>query len=146
MIYGFGAVGDFAIGYAAVGSEVFLWDATPEVVVVDYRYRKRKKFYTRERDNLNIYWQSDDVDLKTEDAKPASKQARLAKPVKRPVEAKQAAPDEVVPLAQIEALARQYDELQAYYRAVEMNQYAQLARLYERLQDEADVEILLMYA
>jgi hypothetical protein len=146
VLYGFGAIGDLPVGASSIGSGFPLfWDETePPVVVVSHR--KRKKFYTRDEDNLNIYWQSDDAALKVDDSKPANKQARLAKPLKQAVEAKQAAPDEVVPLSSIEALARQYDELQAYYRAVEMNQYAQLARLYERLQDEADVEFLLMHA
>ena len=48
--------------------------------------------------------------------------------------------------AAIEALAREYDEMQAYKRAVKRKQYEQLVRLYERLQDEQDVETLLMYA
>ena len=39
------------------------------------------------------------------------------------------------------ALAREYDETAAYQRALKQKQYAQLARLYERLQDEHDIEI-----
>jgi hypothetical protein len=142
MIYGFGAIGDLPIAAAPIAGAVLFWDETePPVVVVNHR--KRRKFYTRERDNLNIYWQADDIDLKLEPEKPKRKDIKV---VKRPVEAPKAKPDEVVPLAQIEALAREYDEMQAYQRAMQQKQWAQLARLYERLQDEADVEFLLAHA
>jgi hypothetical protein len=144
MIYGFGAIGDIAIGVAPIGGNLSIfWDESEPPVVVDHRRRKRQKFYTRERDNLNIYWQADDIDLKLEPEKPKRKEIKV---VKRPVEPPKAKPDEVVPLAQIEALAREYDEMQAYQRAMQQKQWAQLARLYERLQDEADVEFLLAYA
>lgn len=141
MIYGFGAIGDFPIGAAPVGGAVLGWLFEEEAPPVVNHRRKRNKVYTRERDNLNIYWQADDIDLKPEPVKPKPKLAKGAPPklVPRPK------PDEVVPLANIEALAREYDEIQAYRQAVKQKQWAQLARLYERLMDEADVEFLLAH-
>lgn len=144
MIFGYGAISDIAIGVAPIGGAALFWDETEApVVVVNHRHRKRQKFYTRERDNLNIYWLADDIDLKPEKARPAP---RLAKPSKPAQAAPKAKPDEVVPLAQIEALAREYDEMQAYRKALQQKQWERMARLYERLQDEADVEFLLAHA
>ena len=137
------APGDVALATVTGGVDFFYSPGAEDGTVI-VSHRKRKKFYTRERDNLNIYWQADDIDLQP--AKPEPKKAKLAKPAKQAQEAPKAQPDEVVPLAQIEALAREYDEMQAYQRAMQQKQWAQLARLYERLQDEADIEFLLANA
>lgn len=121
------------------GGVEFFWKPETQTAV---SHRKRRKVYTRERDNLNIYWLADDIDLKPAEEKPAP---RLAKPVKQAKEAPKAQPDEVVPLARIEALAREYDAMQAYRKALQQKQWERMAKLYERLQDEADVEFLLAH-
>ena len=123
------------------GGEEFFY--RPEQTTVAVSHRKRRKVYTRERDNLNIYWQADDVDLA-----PVSKEKpspRLAKPARTAQVAPKQTPDEVVPLAQIEALAREYDQMQAYRKALQQKQWERMALLYERLQDEADIEFLIAH-
>ena len=130
----------------SLGGVDFFYTPGAEDAVAVGSYRKRRKVYTRERDNLNIYWQSDDVDLQTESKQEKPSKAKLAKPSKQTQSAPKSTPDEVVPLAHIEALAREYDETLSYEWFIRQKQWAQLARLYERLQDEADVEFLLAHA
>lgn len=103
--------------------------------VVSYR---RKKHYTRKDDLLEIY-AANPQDAPVND--PVIKTPKVVKPA-RPVEQ----PDQTIPLANIEALAREYDQVQAYQKALKQKQWELLAKLYERLLDEQDVEILLMYA
>ena len=132
--------GGDALAVSTGGVDFFYTPGDEDGGAVVVSHRKRKKVYTRERDNLNIYWHADDIDLQP--VVEEKKKPRLAKPTKQ---APKATPDEVVPLAQIEALAREYDETAAYQRALKQKQYAQLARLYERLQDEQDIEMLIAY-
>jgi hypothetical protein len=133
--------GGVALSVSTGGVDFFYSPGSEDDGAVVVSHRKRKKFYTREGDNLNIYRHKEDAPVL---AKPVK---RGVKPAKRQdVAVATAEPEQTIPLAQIEALARQYDEQQAYRKALENRQYAMLAAMYERLLDEQDVELLLMYA
>ena len=75
--------------------------------------------------------------------KPAKKAP--AKPAKRTPEpsAPTAPPVQVAYIDQVKALARQYDEMAAYREAMQRQQYDAVLALFERLQDEEDIELLL---
>ena len=77
-----------------------------------------------------------------------AKKAR-AKPAKRtpePSAEPPAPPVQVAYIDQVKELARQYDEMAAYRDAMQRQQYDAVLTLFERLQDEADVELLLSVA
>jgi hypothetical protein len=83
-------------------------------------------------------------DAEIEKAKP--KPAASKKPAKKPEAPVEdiPEPEQSVYLDKIKALAKQYDEMAAYQRAMERQQYADVLALFERLQDEEDVEQLLL--
>lgn len=116
------------------GVDFFWMPGAEDAVAVTYR---RRKHYTRKDDLLEIY-AANPQDAPVND--PVIRNVRIAKPVR------QEKPEQTIPLKEIESLAREYDQLQAYRQALKNKQYERIARLYERLQDEQDVEILLMYA
>lgn len=75
------------------------------------------------------------------------KKAR-GKPAKRTPEpsAPPEPPVQVAYIDQVKALAQQYDEMAAYREAMQRQQYDVVLALFERLQDEEDVELLLSAA
>lgn len=105
--------------------------------VVSYR---RKKHYTRKDDLIEIY-AANPQDAPVND--PVIRTPKAIKPAQKPVEAK---PEQTIKLVDIEALAREQDAMQSYEKAMKRRDWERLAKLYERLIDEQDVEILLMYA
>lgn len=120
------------------GGVEFFW--TPDgsaVVAVSYR---RKKHYTRKDDLIEIY-AANPQDAPVNDT--VIRSPKVIKPAQRPVEAK---PEQTIRLVDIEALAREQEAMQAYEKALKRRDWERLAKLYERLIDEQDVEILLMYA
>lgn len=111
-------------------------------------YGAKKKWVIRKGGKLEVYSNAADaiVALESEpanDAKESPPEKEQPKPIKPTPKPK---PVEVITLGQIKALAKQYDELQAYRDAVAKAQYDGLLALFERLQDEEDVELLLAYA
>lgn len=123
------------------GGVDFQWmpgtDSGGGTVAVSYR---RKKHYTRKDDLIEIYAANPQDAPETE---PVERTPKVIKPAARPEPPK---PEQTIKLAEIEALAREYDRQQAYQAALKRKDWERLAKLYERLIDEQDVEILLMYA
>ena len=117
------------------GGVDFQW--MPGTVAVSYR---RQKHYTRKDDLIEIYAANPQDAPETE---PVERTPKVIKPAARPEPPK---PEQTIKLAEIEALAREYDRQQAYQAALKRKDWERLAKLYERLMDEQDVEILLMYA
>lgn len=76
-----------------------------------------------------------------QEAQQPKKKAASKKPAK-PVDAP--SPEFAVSLERIKALAKQYDEMSAYRAAMERQKYEDAIELFERLQDEEDVEQLLL--
>lgn len=104
---------------------------------VSYR---RQKHYTRKDDLIEIY-AANPQDAPVND--PVIRTPKVIKPAARPEPPK---PEQTIKLAEIESLAREYDRQQTYQAALKRKDWERLAKLYERLIDEQDVEILLMYA
>lgn len=110
----------------------------------------KRKWVVRRGGKLEVYRSAADAILALEavsanDAKETPKEGpaeapKPSKPVQKPK------PAEIITLGQIKALAKQYNELQAYREAVAKAQYDGLIALFERLQDEDDIELLLAYA
>lgn len=121
------------------GGVDFFWMPGAEDGVGAVSYR-RKKHYTRKDDLIEIY-AANPQDAPVND--PVIRSPKVIKPAQKPVEAK---PEQTIKLVDIEALAREQEAMQAYEKALKRRDWERLAKLYERLIDEQDVEILLMYA
>lgn len=133
--------GDVSLAVSTGGVD-FFWmpgdeDGVTTTPVVSYR---RKKHYTRKDDLIEIY-AANPQDAPVND--PVIRSPKVAKPA-RTVE--KAEPEQSIPIANIEALAREYDQFQVFQKALKQKQWERMAKLYERLTDEQDVELLLMYA
>ena len=115
------------------GGVDFQW--MPGTVAVSYR---RKRHYTRKDDLIEIYAANPQDAPETE---PVDRKPRIAKPAAKPVE-----PEQVIRLSEVQTLAQDYGQEQAYRAALKRKDWERMAKLYERLIDEQDVEILLMYA
>ena len=121
------------------GGVDFQWmpgtDSGTGPVAVSYR---RKKHYTRKDDLIEIYAANPQDAPETE---PVDRKPRVAKPAAKPAE-----PEQVIRLSEVQTLAQDYGQEQAYRAALKRKDWERMAKLYERLMDEQDVEILLMYA
>lgn len=131
--------GDVSLAVSTGGVDFFWMPGAEDgsTPVVSYR---RKKHYTRKDDLIEIY-AANPQDAPVNDS--VIRSPKVAKPA-RTVE--QAEPEQSIPIANIEALAREYDQFQVFQKALKQKQWERMAKLYERLTDEQDVELLLMYA
>lgn len=111
----------------------------------------KKKWVVRRGGKLEVYRTAAEAALAIE-SQPAANDAKEtpkeepAKPAEKEKPVQVPKPVEVVTLGQIKALAKQYGEIAAYREAVNKARYDGLIALFERLQDEEDVELLLAYA
>ena len=153
-IYSFGALGSAPIGYLAIGdSSTYPLTTTPVVAPTgggSYEGKAKRNWIVRKGGKLEVYKSAADairaVEAEQPEDKPDDVETVAEDAPKTVEEAAPPEPVEVITLGQIKVLARRYDELEAYRQAVKAAQYEGLIALFERLQDEEDVEMLLAYA
>lgn len=104
----------------------------------DYGGKKKRRYIVRHGDQLLVFTnKADALAIALEDAKPAKAKAKVQKPKPAPVE--------TVQLLNVKAYAELIGQAEQYAKALAAQQNQKLLELYEQMQDDEDIELLLLH-